>query len=901
MPMTTILYNIILSPITQIIEISYRIFSKMFGNTGIAILGVSLTVTLLCLPLYIVAEGWQETERSIQAKMKAGSERIKKAFKGDEQYMILNTYYKQNHYHPIMALRSSFGILIQIPFFFAAYHTLSSLPDLMGKSFSFIKDMGQPDALFSIGSFKVNILPITMTAINCISGAIYSKGHEIREKIQIYGMAALFLVILYNSPAGLVLYWTMNNIFSLVKNVFYKMKNPLKVLYICMVTAIVILSLFVLFGYDGGANLKKRFAAVLFLLIWIPVPVYAKGLVHLSQTTLSDLFGNRKARFLLFILSALGLCILTGIVLPSQLISSSVQEFSNLESYTSPTAFLHSSFWMSVGALVFWTTCIFFLFKERVQTILAYLFSAIFIGAIFNSYIFAGNYGSMDVTLKFIDGFKAPSKSFILANILAISAAATVPVLAIKFHMRKLLTNLTLIACFVFVALSVINVHAITKEYSTFATTRSKQGEQVSKFSLSKTQQNVVIFMLDRFESAYVSRILEDQKNLSEKLDGFTFYPNCASFNGHTLMGSPGLYGGFDYTPMEMNRRNEIPLKEKHNQALILLPKLFCQQGFNATISDLSWANYSYIADMSFVNNFPKDKNPELKNLKALSLLGRYLGDFKKETVKDGHESASLSHVLNRNLFWVSIFREVPAILRPVVYYKGTWWENGVKESSSDFANWYSILYFLPKIIKTDSDKPTLSILTNECTHSSEDISMYAIEPEYPYSDQDNGYKINTVTLIQIGKFADFLREQGIYDNTKIIVVSDHGIGRDQDVFGKGKSRFENYKKDRLNPVLLVKDFNTRSNGKVLVDDTFMTNADVPFLALKDIVENPINPFTGNSIDEKYKENGIVATKADIFMPYHSKSKYEFTIKDDEWIFIRDNIFIDSNWTKYNP
>ena len=48
-----------------------------------------------------------------------------------------------------------------------------------------------------------------MTTANCISGAIYSKGHPIREKIQIYLLAAVFLVILYSSPAGLVLYWAM--------------------------------------------------------------------------------------------------------------------------------------------------------------------------------------------------------------------------------------------------------------------------------------------------------------------------------------------------------------------------------------------------------------------------------------------------------------------------------------------------------------------------------------------------------------------------------------------------------------------------------------------------------------------------------------------------------------------
>ena len=66
----TALYNIILSPISQIIEIAYILFDKLFDNTGIALIGVSMTVTLLCLPLYIVAESWQETERNIQLKMK---------------------------------------------------------------------------------------------------------------------------------------------------------------------------------------------------------------------------------------------------------------------------------------------------------------------------------------------------------------------------------------------------------------------------------------------------------------------------------------------------------------------------------------------------------------------------------------------------------------------------------------------------------------------------------------------------------------------------------------------------------------------------------------------------------------------------------------------------------------
>ena len=105
MSFSTILYTIILYPLVQIIEIAFMIFDKLFGNTGIAIIGVSFTVTLLCLPLYIVAEHWQQVQRDTENKLKPGIDRIKAVFKGDEQYMILNTFYKQNHYHPMMALR----------------------------------------------------------------------------------------------------------------------------------------------------------------------------------------------------------------------------------------------------------------------------------------------------------------------------------------------------------------------------------------------------------------------------------------------------------------------------------------------------------------------------------------------------------------------------------------------------------------------------------------------------------------------------------------------------------------------------------------------------------------------------------------------------------------------------
>ena len=51
-------------------------------------------------------------------------------------------------------------------------------------------------------------------------------------------------------------------------------------------------------------------------------------------------------------------------------------------------------------------------------------------------------------------------------------------------------------------------------------------------------------------------------------------------------------------------------------------------------------------------------------------------------------------------------------------------------------------------------------------------------------------------------------------------------------------------------PLLLVKDF---GSTELTVDDTFMTTADTPTLAFSGLIENPVNPFTGNPIHSDYK------------------------------------------------
>ncbi len=599
MSLGTVLYTIILYPLVQLIEISFKLFDNLFKNTGISIIGVSFTVTLLCLPLYIVAEKWQQIERNTQAKLKSGIDRIKQTFKGDEQYMILSTFYKQNHYHPMMALRSSFGLLIQVPFFMAAYSCLSNMPALQGHSFWFIRDMGQQDSLFRIGNFPVNVLPIAMTLINCIAGAIYTKGFELREKIQIYGMALLFLVILYNSPSGLVLYWTMNNVFSLIKNIFYKFKNPVKVLYFLMCAFIGFVDIYIYFIYGGAAGIIKRLTACIALTSLVLLPLLVKAVSILITGPLQELTSSKKLRHSLFILSAVSVTILTGLVIPSEIISSSVLEFSNIGKYTSPDQLLSNPLWQSTGIFIFWASCIYFLFGKKIQTLISVLLcAALFCGAI-NTFAFTGNYGTMDTTLKFIDGFVNPSALYSLTNLLTNIIICTGIILLIKFNKSKLLNSITGVSIFAFLVLSLINISVIKSEYkkthSSITESSSTENDFRPQFTLSKNKRNVIVMMLDRAESSYLEDMFNTAPELYDYFDGFTYFKNTVSYNGHTLIGAPPLYGGYDYTPQEMNRRSDEKLLDKHNQSLMVMPRLFSEEAcFNASVCDLSWANYNY-------------------------------------------------------------------------------------------------------------------------------------------------------------------------------------------------------------------------------------------------------------------------------------------------------------------
>ena len=126
MSFPSMLYSFFLTPIQMIFELIYSLaYRSMGSDPGLVIIALSLAMNLLVLPLYRRADAMQEEERVLEAKLHDGVAHIKKTFHGDERTMILQTYYRQNNYSPLYVLRSAVSLLLEIPFFIAAYRFLS--------------------------------------------------------------------------------------------------------------------------------------------------------------------------------------------------------------------------------------------------------------------------------------------------------------------------------------------------------------------------------------------------------------------------------------------------------------------------------------------------------------------------------------------------------------------------------------------------------------------------------------------------------------------------------------------------------------------------------------------------------------------------------------------------------
>ena len=913
MSFIAILETLFIGPLKLIFEIIFQLAYDMIGKPGISIIALSLVMNVLVLPLYKRADAMQEKSRDIEAKLHDGVAHIKKTFSGDERMMILQAYYRQNNYKPTDVLHGSVSLLLEIPFFMAAYQFLSHLHVLSGEPFGPIKNLGAPDGLLVIGGITINLLPVLMTLINVVASAIYLKGFPLKTKLQLYGMAAFFLWFLYDSPAGLVFYWTLNNLFSLGKNIFYKFKNPKKAVRIFLSVVGIVMAALSFLIVNPDLLKAKRVLRVICALMQLPVILFfVKSKIKIKQNQKVST-PNKK----LFVAGAMFLTLFIGLLIPGNFIADSPQEYVDLTFFFHPLWYLVSSLCFAAGMFLVWMGVFYWLASDKGKVIFERIIWVLCGGAVVNYMFFGTKLGIITSALTYENGVRFAVSEQILNA--AIIVAITIVLYLVIVKWSNIAKNVLLTAAIALAVMSVINVITINKSINEIKNQIVAAGESTEddapQFMLSKDGNNVVVIMLDRAMGDYVPYILNEKPELKEKFDGFTYYSNTISFGGHTNMGVPALMGGYEYTPVEMNKRSDEALVDKHNESIKVMPALFTQNGYNVTVCDMPYTNYKSVFDTSVYDDYPGINTYVTK------------GYFSTEEMKE-----SIIESNKRNFFCLGVMKSLPLFMQRTVYNGGSYNQasspnNFIAQKrinssmatgrTKSFMDAYLVLENLETMTKIDTaDSNNFLLLCNDTTHEPIILQSPKFEPQssvdntkYDNDHKDRftvdgksinitnnlqmmHYQTNMAALMRLGEWFDYLKENDVYDNTKIILVADHGYYLDQNeqlIHG-------DIDVNAFFPLLMVKDFG--SNGDMQTNSDFMTNADVPTLAFKDTVENPVNPFTGKPInsDEKTAHDQLIITSKD----YKIKENNGNTFMAATWAAVSNNIWDRDDWEFYN-
>ncbi len=202
---------------------------------GLAVMVLSVFVGVLMQPLSKIADRLQDQVHEIDARLSPTLTAIKKNYKGAEQSEKILAMYKDEKVHPLYSLKSLMGVFVVIPVFIGAFDMLAENIHLSGEAFLWIADLSHPDAFlqlpFTLPFFGgyLNLLPFIMTGFSFVASKMHSHpamdaAQQRKHARNLLFMSVGFLVLFYTFPAGMVLYWTTNNLISVIKTLWKKRK-----------------------------------------------------------------------------------------------------------------------------------------------------------------------------------------------------------------------------------------------------------------------------------------------------------------------------------------------------------------------------------------------------------------------------------------------------------------------------------------------------------------------------------------------------------------------------------------------------------------------------------------------------------------------------------------------------
>ena len=198
--------------------------SSILGSYGLGIIVLTVMVKLILWPLTAQATRSQKKMQALQGPLG----KLREKHKGSPQKLNqeMMKFYKE---HKVNPFAGCWPILVQIPIFLGMFWMLRSAAELYGQEFLWAMDLSEQDSVAMLYGFSLNVLPIFMVLTQWYQmrlnpmqlGPEMSEAQRINAKMMRF-MPFMFLVFLYFFSSALVLYWTVQNIMTILQTLLTK-------------------------------------------------------------------------------------------------------------------------------------------------------------------------------------------------------------------------------------------------------------------------------------------------------------------------------------------------------------------------------------------------------------------------------------------------------------------------------------------------------------------------------------------------------------------------------------------------------------------------------------------------------------------------------------------------------
>ena len=206
-----------------------ELIHKVIPNWGVAIIILTILLKVLLFPLSKKQQMGTLKMQELQPKL----EYIQSKYKNDQQKqaMELQKLYKEANYSPTSGC---LPMILQMLVLFAMFDLFNNYFEFRGAMFipGWIPDLSSGDSVYTLGfnipflGNQIRILPVIYLASQLLFGKITQNGGMTSNapgsgtmKFMTYGMPIIFFFLFYNAPAGLLLYWTVSNIFQMIQQI----------------------------------------------------------------------------------------------------------------------------------------------------------------------------------------------------------------------------------------------------------------------------------------------------------------------------------------------------------------------------------------------------------------------------------------------------------------------------------------------------------------------------------------------------------------------------------------------------------------------------------------------------------------------------------------------------------